>query len=352
MRVVLDTSAASRPGADRGLGRYLRAVRDANASANNEVRELRFRIGTGRLSEFWPLVNRSIQVARSRGDIFHAVTPYYIAPGAAHQVVSVLDLIPLDVHAPGGTGIKTTIFHRLAARASVIVTLSEHAKQRIADRLNVSAQRIVVAALPSVLTRSGPDRLDLPERYIVALADLRTPDPRKRTEWLEGIARQLHARGIPLVIAGPGTDAACERFPGARALGRLDDPSLAELLGRARALVYTSAYEGQGLPPLEAIRLGAPVIGMRNTSIPEVVGDAGILLDEELPPAQAARGPHRADAPAVTRLVNACCEVFEDDRLHARLVAACTSRDHLFTPEAFRDNLQRAYELARTGPAR
>jgi glycosyltransferase involved in cell wall biosynthesis len=169
------------------------------------------------------------------------------------------------------------------------------------------------------------------------MADLRTPDPRKRVEWLDGIAARLAARGIPLVLAGPGT----ERRGG---LGKLADAQLAELLGRARALAYTSAYEGQGLPPLEAIELGTPVIAMRNTSLPEVIGDAGILLAETRPPGEAARGPHRAGDPEVARLADACLEVATDDALHGQLVVACARRPR-FTAARFADGIRAAYEL-------
>lgn len=347
LSIALDVSAESRPGRDRGIGRYIGAVRDANRALGNDLLEIQFKIGNGRLSEFYPLVQRSIRTRAIGADLFHALTPYYVAPFVHHQVVSMLDVIPLEVASHKRTGLKATFFHRLAARARVILTLSEHAKLRIVELLNVSKDRVIVASLPSELRRTSTNTLELPSRYIVAMADLRVHDPRKRIEWLEGIARHLAQRGIPLVIAGPGTEHAGDRFGGARALGRLDDATLAEVLGRARALVYTSAYEGQGLPPLEAIRLGTPVIAMRNTSIPEVVGDAGILLDEELPAPQAAQGPHRTDAPGAMRLAEACGHLFDDDQLHARLVVACDMRRHLFTHELFQDGIRRAYDLAR-----
>lgn len=347
LSVALEVSAESRPGRDRGIGRYIGAVRNANGALGNDLREIRFRIGNGRLSEFRSLVPRSVRVRATNADLFHALSPYYVAPFVENQVVSILDVIPLEVASHKRTGFKAAIFHRLAARARVIVTLSEHAKRRIVDLLNVPQDRVIVASLPSELRRASTNTLELPSRYIVAMTDLRVTDPRKRIEWLEGVASQLALRGIPLVIAGPATEHARDRFSGALTLGRLDDSTLAELLGRARALVYTSAYEGQGLPPLEAIRLGTPVVAMRNTSIPEVVGDAGILIDEDLPAPQAAQGPHRTDAPGARRLAEACGLIFDDDQLHARLAAACDMRRHLFTHELFQDGIRRAYDLAR-----
>jgi glycosyltransferase involved in cell wall biosynthesis len=348
LRVGLEVTAESRPGSDRGIGRYLRTVRAANVALDHDVLEIKFRIGDSRLSEFLPLLPRALRLRCAGLDVFHAVSPYYSAPFVQNQVVSVLDVIPLDVESHSRTGLKAKVFHGLAKRAQCILTLSEHAKLRIADRLNFPESQIIVAPLPSILSPpAGPWKLDLPPRYITAMADLRTPDPRKRMEWLEGIASQLHQRGIPLVIVGGGTHKTASRFPGARVMGRVDDHALAEVLGRARALVYTSAYEGQGMPPLEAISLGTPVVAMRNTAIPEVVGEAGILLEEDVPAEVAARGPHRYDDPSIKRLADACAEVFENDTLHGLLSAACASQAQLFTLARFGEGVRKAYDLGR-----
>ena len=61
--------------------------------------------------------------------------------------------------------------------------------------------------------------------------------------------------------------------------GYIDDEDLAPLYSGAEWFVYTSQYEGFGLPPLEAMQCGCPVITSNNSSLPEVVGDAGIMID-------------------------------------------------------------------------
>ena len=61
--------------------------------------------------------------------------------------------------------------------------------------------------------------------------------------------------------------------------GYIDDEDLAPLYSGAEWFVYTSQYEGFGLPPLEALACGCPVITSNNSSLPEVVGDAGIMID-------------------------------------------------------------------------
>ena len=61
--------------------------------------------------------------------------------------------------------------------------------------------------------------------------------------------------------------------------GYVDDTDVAGLLSNAHWLVYTSKYEGFGMPPLEAMQCGCPVITSNNSSLPEVVGDAGLMID-------------------------------------------------------------------------
>jgi glycosyltransferase involved in cell wall biosynthesis len=347
LRVAIDVSARSRPGHDRGHGRYLRSVLEANASLGNDVVELELAFTNGRLSELLPLVPRTVRVRRAHADVFHAVSPYYYAPGIRHQLVTIQDLIPLDVPY-GGTGIKTRLLFSWAARRLPILTISEHARTRIIDRLGADPDRVIVAPTPSVLPSPGVHRLELPSRFVAAMVDLRSFDPRKRIEWVEGVAAGLHRHGIGFVVVGPGTREAVDRFQGAIALGRTSDEELSEVLGRARAFVYTSAYEGQGLPPLEAINVGTPVVAMRNTSIPEVVGDAAILIDEDLEPAKAARGPHHRDDPPVRKLVSACVALCEDDVLHQQLVSRCRPQAARFTLDRLAAGLARGYELART----
>ena len=67
---------------------------------------------------------------------------------------------------------------------------------------------------------------------------------------------------------------------GAVQLGRVDDEALADLYSSAACLVFSSRYEGFGLPCVEAMACGCPVAGFRNSSVPEVVGDAALLVQD------------------------------------------------------------------------
>lgn len=337
-RVLLETTAALRPGSDRGIGRYLKAIRQANAALGHHVVEIARPMGSGRLSEFSALPRRQLQLCRRGYDIFHAPTPYYsgLVP-CRPTVVSILDVIPLDVSGHARTGLKAEFFHRLAARADVVLTLSEHAASRIAARLGIDTTRIVVAPVPptSHFTPEGPKRADLPRRYVAAMADLRTPDPRKRAHWLHDVADDLGKDGITVVVAGAGTDRST--IPGTVGLGRISDADWAAVLRGAVLMVYTSSYEGQGMPPLEAIACGTPVVAMRNTAIPEVVGDAGRLVQEAA-----------SDAASLRHLIEACRDLLQDPHQEGTYRAACAQQAAVFGEARFRESVADAYALARS----
>ena len=87
--------------------------------------------------------------------------------------------------------------------------------------------------------------------------------------------------GVELVVAGmAGHDgAAILKGLGARTLGRVSDDDLADLYAAAAVTVYPSLYEGFGLPVIEAMACGSPVVASNRGAIPEVAGDAAILVE-------------------------------------------------------------------------
>ncbi|BEP16064.1 hypothetical protein acdb102_43750 [Acidothermaceae bacterium B102] len=338
-------------GRQRGLGRYDRAVAAALASLGATVTE-RSASGRGgpRLAEFLALPPRQARVLHRDFDIFHATTPYASPVWAPRPVVvSIHDIIPIDVEAYRKTGAKASLFYRLAARADAVLTLSDHTAQRVAERLNVDPGRIVVAPLP-VAPAFVADELDpapLPEqlvgkRYVAALLDRNSADPRKRGGWLVGLAERLAPLGVPVVVTGAGVD----RLPSVLGLGRVEDRVWATVLRHAELFAYTSAYEGQGLPPLEAISCGTPVVAFANTSIGEVVGPAGVLLDEPASVAHPAVGPHKPDDAGAVLLAEACIALLEDADELSRLGGLCAAQAGAFTDERFAAGVAAAYQKA------
>lgn len=336
MRVLIDVTAERRGGHDRGIGRYLSALRAANVELGNDVEQLHCTIGAGRLAEISALPHRIRSLRRHEYDVFHAPTAYYAATDVRRRarVTTILDMIPLELAAHRRTGLKAKFFHTLAGRSDAVLTLSNHAASRIQALLGLDPRRIVVAPLPPahVFVPTGPLASGLTIPYVAMMVDVRTPDPRKRAHWIPTLAGQLQSHGITVVVVGGGTDAL--GVPGVVGLGHVDDSAWASVLRGAEAFVYTSAYEGQGLPPLEAIACGTPVIGMSNTAIPEVVGDAGFLLQE-----------HHDDDDA-TLLAAETQRIVRDRELRAELARACAGQSAQFTADRFAQQIGNAYSVA------
>jgi glycosyltransferase involved in cell wall biosynthesis len=131
------------------------------------------------------------------------------------------------------------------------------------------------------------EQLRLPGRFVLAVG---TFDPRKRVDALAEVVRGLRMHhDIALVIAGSqGNFAAAVESAlvragltrHARVLGHVDDEQLGGLYQMSECLVFTSAYEGFGLPPLEAMAAGTAVAVFDNSSLREVVDDVGLVVDD------------------------------------------------------------------------
>lgn len=220
---------------------------------------------------------------------------------------------------------------RLYPRARAIIAISEFTRQRLVERLRVDPALVHVvpngvgeAFRPQSEERQAAARAayDLPERFVLSLGSLQ---PRKNLGRLLEAWRRLPAearRDCPLVIAGAaGVEqvfkglALVELPPDVHFLGRIPDDRLPALISAATVFVYPSYYEGFGLPPLEAMACGTPVITADRTSLPEVVGHAGLMVD-----------PFDVDA-----LAGAVESLIRDEDLGRRLASAGIDRAATFT---------------------
>lgn len=182
------------------------------------------------------------------------------------------------------------VLHRMLAwRGARIITVSEFSRGRIAHHLGIAPERIGVMpegaehilrtpADTAVLARHGL----APGRYALAVG---TRAAHKNLDALADVAALLATRGMVLAAVG-AVDSTVFRPAGAGAggvaLGRVSDAELRALYENALCLVFPSRYEGFGLPPLEAMRCGCPVIAARAGAVPEVCGDAALWFDAAL----------------------------------------------------------------------
>ena len=250
----------------------------------------------------WTLVGIPRSAARAGVDLIHA--PAYTAPFWAHvpTVVTVHD-VSYELHPewyPYRRDWLRRAFYRRSARgAAHVLTVSEFSAGEISQAYRIPRERVTVAHL-GVSPAFAPDRQGLPCELPVEVTSpfvLHVGDLHERRNLIVVVDAVLEARRhfgalptLSLVLAGVDRGVAaglCEVAAEAGAeeaivpLGPVDEDELHRLYRCATALVYPSRYEGFGLPLLEAMASGTPVIASRGGSIPEVLGDAGILLDPD-----------------------------------------------------------------------
>jgi glycosyltransferase involved in cell wall biosynthesis len=171
----------------------------------------------------------------------------------------------------------------IARRARLVITVSEFSRHEIVERLGVDS-----TVIPNgVDGRFSPDAdpgpaaraLGLERPYVLALS---TRNARKNVGVLGAAAEALAERGIELVTAGSGrTYMRTGAAPPGRALGYVPEAHLPGLYAGAAALALPSVYEGFGLPALEAMASGTPVVAADRAALPEVCGGAALLADPE-----------------------------------------------------------------------
>ena len=306
-------------------------------SQNNQIIIPKNRFVTGYGSNMlWRYFTLPLHLKKFSLDVIH--DPYELGAftfgGSFRKIITVHDLTP--VLFPSLFKRIDVIFHRLLLKKTVnnadkIITVSYHTKKDLMKHLDVPEDKVKVIyngkdaifqPLNYQKTIQVREKYRLPNHFILSVGGLHP---------IKNIPRLLKAyclsrrKGLEhkLVIVGMVMDKASEIFQTLKVLrledqviftGKVPDDDLVALYNAASLFIYPCLYAGFGLPPLEAMSTGTPVITSRNSSLPEVVGDAGLLIN-----------PY--DTKEIAKAINS---LINDDELREDLIKKGLTRSKLF----------------------
>jgi glycosyltransferase involved in cell wall biosynthesis len=176
---------------------------------------------------------------------------------------------------------------RIARRARLLIAPSEHVRAELIELFGLAGERVAAIAPgvdPSFATPGDPapvlDRHGLRKPYVLALG---TEGPRKNLALMDRIAPELAGHGLDVVIAGSSRPYLPQGPSGgeARRIGYVPDEELPALYAGAAAFAMPSLYEGFGLPCVEAMAAGTPVVAADRAALPEACGGAALLADPD-----------------------------------------------------------------------
>ena len=280
MRLAFDSRASSDP---RGIGRYVRCL-------------------LAGLHDTAPSGAAIVEQHRpGRADVFHS--PWLdgaLLRSPCPMVVTMHDLVPLKRRGEYlRTGARFRLRYMAVQRAMRVIVPTEAVAGDVEQRLGIDRARIeVIPEAPAnvMYPRSDDEiaaareRYKLPANYLLWVGGLQHPDPRKRVAALAATPRRL-----PLVLAGPAQRWAHE-LPDVTLTGLVPDDDLAAIYSGAHALVFPSDDEGFGLPPVEALACGTPVVACDLPALREVLADRATFVEQNdldglVTAAEAARRP-------------------------------------------------------------
>ncbi len=262
--------------------------------------------GSLRLLRRWTRIDAYRHFSYTDFDLFHSSylrLPPRELTGRLPRVLTVYDLIPvLAPHFVPRDSVPffQSILDSISER-DWIVCISQFTKSELCEYAGIAPERVAVTPLAAArqfrrvhdeeAIAAARRRYGVPEgKYLLSIS---TIEPRKNlVHLIRCFARLLQEHPEPdlyLVLVGAKgplhaeVTATAMRFPELRSrvlfTGYIPDEDLSAIYSGALAFVYPSLYEGFGLPPLEAMQCGVPVITSNTSSLPEVIGDAGILVD-------------------------------------------------------------------------
>jgi len=233
-----------------------------------------------------------------------AITLPRLLRGLGADLVHTQYALPPRLHCPGVVTVHDVSFERepglfslkdrlvfrrvvprAVRRAARVLTVSERTKRDLVQLYGVAPDRVVVTPNgvdpvfgPRQAAETRPSNSLLQGSYVLAVGAIQ---PRKNQL---AVLEAALAAGVPLVVVGPKKDAELAeelRRRGARVEGHVEIERLAELYRGAACLVQASHFEGFGLPVLEAMASGTPVVAVREPALQEVAGAAAVFVDED-----------------------------------------------------------------------
>lgn len=347
--MLVDAGALADARSTAGIGRYTRGL----LRALGELAEDRIELVVAQphrppLRESRPLrflhaqPGLLVAAARRRPDVVHGLggDPCMGVP-ASRRVVTLHDVVPWAQSSRCASSAVGRAYFAVQAvrirRCAAVITPSAAVAGEASELLGIDPARVTIVPegvdavfTPPAASEPSPDT-GLETRGdtigdVLWVGSLRSRDPRKALDVLVAALADARGRQPPLrlvLVGSTGAEAervlALARGVGVDVLlcGYVSDAELAALFRRALVAVVPSLHEGFGLPALEAMACGAPLVAASAGNLPDLVGDAGLLV----PP-----GDPRALADALAR-------VCEDDGLRRRLAAAGPARAAAFTWE-------------------
>jgi glycosyltransferase involved in cell wall biosynthesis len=275
VKVALDVSPLRLTRA--GSARYVEGLR-RELPKHVELRELAWG-GAGRATAalrdagWYPL---GLPMAARGADVLHC--PTFRAPlrSSVPMVVTVLDLAVLrhpELFNRWNRTYSRLTVPRVVRAARRVIAISEFTKRELVELLEVDPAYVTVIGVPP-LGGLSPDGPSAEGEYVLAVGTL---EPRKN---LARVVAATARAGVELRLVGAsgwGDSGVAGKH--VTWLGRIDDEELAAAYRGARSLVFPSLYEGFGIPVLEAMACGTPVVTSAGSAMEEVVGEAAILVD-------------------------------------------------------------------------
>lgn len=281
-------------------------------------------------------------------DVLHLTAPLPVKMSGVKRVVTIHDLVPirLPYTTPDNKAEFVARARRSAQESDLVVTVSEASKADIVALLDVDPAKVAVTYQPADLESLPAEEIErlprslsrfglTPGEYLLCVG---AQEPKKNMKRLIEAYLEIDTP-IPLVIAGPRGwmweqevgAALAPLSEQARArikfTGYVDRQDLRRLYAGAHIFVYPSLYEGFGLPALEAMISGAPVITSKTSSLPEVCGEAALYVD-----------PFDK-----TDLRNKIERLLGDNALRATLTQSGKERARMFSFEVYLKALGEAY---------